>query len=197
MDNNTLPWERGMRPKGSNMNIEAMTQNMLDFKEAMDHAQIPFILIFGTLLGAIREKGFITYDYDADVACYANDHQKMLSVIRELQSKGFYIPDKNEIPLHDHFFIRNKERIDIWWFHKISEDWVYDARVRYASHFFDEPQSIAFLGTKFLAPHNPLEFLDITYGSNWVTPYHITDPRSDYILDRTVPEGRKKSTTPT
>lgn len=193
MGDPVLPWTRGMRPKGSNMDIAAMTKNMLDFKEAMDKANIPFILIFGTLLGAIRDKGLIPYDYDADVACYADDHLKMLSVIRELTKKGFHIPDKNEIPLHDHFFIRDSERLDVWWFDKIDEDWVYDNRVRYASHFFDEPQFIDFLGTKFLAPHNPLDFLDITYGPDWKTPYHINDPRSDYILDCTMPNRRKEN----
>ena len=76
-----LPWERGVRIKGTAMDIDIMTQNMLDFKAAMDEAQIPFILIFGTLLGAIREKNFIAYDSDADVACYADDHKKIKFVV--------------------------------------------------------------------------------------------------------------------
>jgi len=187
-----MPWERGVRVKGKNMNIGVMTSNMLAFKEAMDNADIPFILIFGTLLGAIREKGFITYDSDADVACYAEDHQKIHGVIKELQSKGFYVPEKNECPLHDHFFINSGERIDIWWFSEIDKDWIYDKHIRYAKKFFDSPEEIDFLNTKFLVPHQPLDFLDITYGKDWTTPIHIKDPKSDYILDRTMPGGKKR-----
>ena len=187
-----MPWERGVRVKGGNMNVGAMTSNMLVFKEAMDKAEIPFILIFGTLLGVIREKEFIVYDSDADVACYAKDHQKIHRVIKELESKGFYVPNKNESPLHDHFFIRSGEKIDIWWFDEIDNDWIYDKYVRYAKKFFDTPEEVDFLNTKFLVPNNPKEFLNITYGSTWTTPFHINDSRSNYILDRTMPGGKKR-----
>ena len=180
-----MPWERGVRVKGGSMNTSAMTKNMLDFKQAMDNAQIQFTLIFGTLLGAIREGEFIKYDSDADVACFAEDHKKIKSVVSELQKKGFYVPDKNEIPLHDHFFIRDGERIDIWWFDDIDKDWIYDKHIRYNKLFFDNPAETDFLNTNFLVPNNPKIFLELTYGSDWKTPYHIKDRKSDYILDRT------------
>jgi len=187
-----LPWERGVREKGGNMNIGAMTSNMLVFKEVMDGAGIPFILIFGTLLGAIREKGFIVYDSDVDVACYAQDHKKIINVVKTLESKGFYVPNKNECPLHDHFFVRNGERIDIWWFDEIDDDWVYDKYIRYNKKYFDNPESIEFLGTAFLVPNNPEKFLELTYGEDWKVPKHINDKKSSYIIDRTQPDGKHK-----
>jgi hypothetical protein len=138
-------WERGVRVKGSNMDISIMTKNMLDFKEAMDNAQIPFIFIFGTLLGVIRDKNFISYDNDADVACDAINHRKICQVVNELKEKGFIIPEKNEIPLHDHFFIRDGEKIDIWWFDEIDDYWIYDKHIRYKKSFFQNPKEISFL----------------------------------------------------
>ena len=187
-----LPWEKGVRVKGGNMNVSIMTSNMLDFKEAMDAANIPFILIFGTLLGAIREKGFIIYDSDVDVACYAQDHRKIINVIKTLESKGFYVPNKNECPLHDHFFTRSGERIDIWWFDEIDDDWIYDKYIRYNKKYFDNPKSIDFLDKSFLVPNEPEKFLKLTYGEDWKTPKHINDEKSSYIIDRTQPDGKHK-----
>ena len=67
------------------------------------------------------------------------NHKKICQVVNELKAKGFIIPEKNEIPLHDHFFIRNGEKIDIWWFDEIDDYWIYDKHIRYKKSFFQNP----------------------------------------------------------
>lgn len=41
-------------------------QNLLDFKKVLDSEHLTFCIMHGTLLGAIREKGFIGHDIDID-----------------------------------------------------------------------------------------------------------------------------------
>jgi len=179
-DESILPWERGVR-KGGIMNREVMVKNVLDFKEVLDKYSIPFVFIFGGLLGLIRQGDFIPYDTDLDVACFneftRKDHWKMSKVKKELKEKGFYIADNNECYLHNDFFIRNGEKIEIWWFDKIDDEWIFGNTVRYPAYFFDKTVDIDFLGTKVKVPFNAEEFLERTYGKNWKTP----NPKANYL----------------
>ena len=168
-------------PKGEGrMNLEAMHRNLLDFKGAMDRQNIPFVFIFGTLLGVVRDGDLIKTDTDVDLACFTEDHLKMLPVIEELEIRGFYIPDRNECPLHDHFFMRDDEKIEVWWFDKLDGERIYNYKVRYDSKYFDTLEEIGFLGEKWKIPGSPREFLTITYGENWTVP----DPKGNYILGK-------------
>ena len=165
-----VPWEIGARQKNTSMNKEAMYRNLLDFKEAMDKANIPFIWTFGGLLGLMRDGDLIEWDNDVDFACFASDHVKIKKVIDELKQKNFYIPDKNECPLNDHFFIRDQEKIEVWWYQKINHEWIYDNNIRYNEAFFDNCENIDFLNVTWTVPANPKLFLEITYGNDWKIP---------------------------
>lgn len=173
------PWERGVR-QGGLMNKTIMTANFLEFKASMEKHRISFVFIFGTLLGTMRDKDFISWDTDVDVACFAEDHKKMGLVIEELKTQGFYIPNRNVCPLHDHFFIRAGEKIEIWWFDKIDNEWIYDNNIRYPKRYFDRIETIHFLDTIWRIPSWPEEFLTLTYGKDWRTP----NPQGHYILGR-------------
>lgn len=172
------PWEIGCRQKPSTMNKEAMYDNLLKFKSAMDKAEIPFIMIFGGLLGLIRDNDLISWDNDVDFACFAQDHTKIGKVVEELKNQGFYVPDKNVCPYNDHYFTKNGEKLEIWWFNKIDDEWIYDNHIRYNEKYFDTLEEIDFLDTKWKVPSNPKEFLTITYGNSWQIP----NVNGQYIL---------------
>lgn len=54
---------------------------------AMQTCGVPYSLHYGTLLGAIREKGFIAHDFDIDIALFADEDYS--GVYRILHEKGF------------------------------------------------------------------------------------------------------------
>lgn len=174
-----VPWEEGVR-KGGLMNQDVMKKNMLDFKRVMDKHGIHFALIFGSLLGAIREGKPIDWDSDADVACFEHDHRKIHRVITDLQADGFAVVPKDYCPIHDHFVIRDGEKIDIWWFCDTGTEWFYDKNIRYPKKYFDKLDKMEFLGDTFRIPNNPEEFLTVTYGEDWRTP----NKNKEYIIGR-------------
>jgi len=175
-----VPWERGVR-QGGNMNMKVMSENLLDFKEVLDKYKVTFVTIFGALLGIIREGNFISCDTDVDVACFnelgCHDHWQLKKVKEELIKKGFDVVSSDVCYLHNDFFIRNGEKIEIWWFDRIDEEWIFGDTIRYPAHYFDNLDEINFLGTKFKIPNNVEKFLELTYGRNWRKP----NPKASYL----------------
>lgn len=174
-DNNIVPWEQGVRLVGSeDMNKPVMYQNLIDFKSVLDSYNVSFVFIFGALLGLMREGDLISYDSDVDVACFnefvRKDHWKMKQIKEDLRNKGFRVIDSDVCYLHNDFFIRNGEKIEIWWFDKIDNEWIFGDTVRYPASYFDKLEEINFIGTKFKIPSNPKEFVRLTYGDKWMTP---------------------------
>lgn len=68
---------------------------LMEFDVCMQKHNIPYMLMFGTLLGAVREKGFIKHDVDADVALFHEDRpQNMVEILRR---NGFVLNRSFEI----------------------------------------------------------------------------------------------------
>jgi len=72
---------------------------MLEFKRICDLAKLDYILAYGTLLGALRHKGFIPWDDDVDFAMLRKDYNRFLSVAPTLiDSSRFRIEDIYSMP---------------------------------------------------------------------------------------------------
>lgn len=65
------------------------------FDNSMIENDIPYIVIFGTLLGAIREHGFIGHDCDIDVAIRIEDRTEKLRNV--LKNAGFRLTERYQI----------------------------------------------------------------------------------------------------
>ena len=61
-------------------------QNLLDFKKVLDERNIKFLIMHGTLLGAIREHDFIIHDIDIDTCTLSEE--KLIEAIPALDKVG-------------------------------------------------------------------------------------------------------------
>ena len=69
-----------------------------EFVKICDIYNLEYFLVGGTLIGAVRHKGFIPWDDDIDVAMPRNDYEKFLEIADKELDKKYMIDNKNTNP---------------------------------------------------------------------------------------------------
>ena len=70
--------------------LKELQYNMLlYFKSVCDKYDIKYIIAYGTLLGAVRHKGFIPWDDDIDVALLRKDYDRFVEVMKNEQHEYY------------------------------------------------------------------------------------------------------------
>lgn len=64
-----------------------------EFKRICSKYNLKYFAIAGTLLGAIRHKGFIPWDDDMDVCMFREDYEKFINIARSELNEGFILQD--------------------------------------------------------------------------------------------------------
>ena len=83
--------ERSDLKKGQSI----MTNMFKEFDNICRMNGLKYWCVGGTLIGAVRHKGWIPHDADIDVAMLRPDFEKLKSVIQQTISKDFWFQDKS------------------------------------------------------------------------------------------------------
>ena len=170
-------------------------KDLLRVKKALDEAGIRFFLMFGTLLGAVRDKDLILWDKDIDLGIFYEDSYKLEKAEKILEKHGIFMEGKRrrriDTPI-EKFVLFGKSVWgiefmtmyligDTYW-HIDSSDWRGAKLMPYKREWLDNLEEIDFLGQKFLIPSSPKEVLKSFYGSKWIIPSGET--RTTAVLPR-------------
>lgn len=144
--------------------------NLLDFRRVALKHGLHFWLMFGTLLGSVRERNFIEHDTDTDLAVSVSDQEALIATLSELLANGFDLIRTKE-PDDLVTIMRNDEYIDIGIFRsrrdlKGKRYNIYQNHVEYGEVFRSFIE-IEFLNTKFYIPKNFELLLSRWYGDDW------------------------------
>lgn len=107
-----------------------------NFDKCMNELGVQYTLIFGSLLGAIREKGFIGHDLDIDVAIFYEDRSEFL--ISLLKEYGFklnhrFAIENGELGCEESFLFKETGvSIDIFYIHPAINEYPYVCCWNYA-----------------------------------------------------------------
>ena len=149
------------------IDIEISKENLILFKRTLDLHGINFGIIYGTLLGAIRDNGFIEYDEDVDVFVLDEFRQDFLSILFDLRYSGFEVARYSDDLLS---VIRKDDYIDVYFFKSQNFFWRKCGADRLPAKFFNNLDAVTFLDNVFFAPNNHIKFLKVAYGKDWIIP---------------------------
>ena len=77
---------------------------MLEIKRICEKNNIAYFVFFGSLLGAVRHKGFIPWDYDADIVMLKKDYDRFFEAVKtDMDHEKFYVSvnDEKNITVHN------------------------------------------------------------------------------------------------
>ena len=84
----------------SNVELRDLQLYMLDILKAIDKIckkhDIQYFLAAGSLLGAVRHKGFIPWDDDVDLYMKVDDYFKFIEVCKKELSDEYYLQNRLE-----------------------------------------------------------------------------------------------------
>lgn len=164
------------------MNANDAKRHLLEVKQVFDSLNTKFWLWRGTLLGAVRDKKFIPWDHDVDLAILAKDWNRHLR--KRLEVKGFRCT-KGMYPNWKTWGFRLRKyqvKTDLFLQYYYPPDDVYIQlshkngsmdRFLTMAKLFRKDCFVEFLGQQFYVPDLTEEYLEWIYGKSWRTPLRM------------------------
>ncbi len=172
---------------GKKINREIAKENLEILHSVLEQTTIKYGLIFGTLLGAIREQNFIAHDEDVDIYVLNEDRDNFLRLLYELKNYDFEV-------VRCHYdcisIMRKNEYIDLYFFKTKKKFGIFKVRVltnefECSVNYLENPVRLMFLGMNMPIPNNAEELLVKMYGKDWRVP-KIAFPASGNTIYRKI-----------
>jgi len=152
------------------LKIEECKEILEKVGKILDESNITYFLVYGTCLGAIRDKGFIKDDTDIDIGIYAEDVSKLRNIDFGVPLRWF--ESERKLRVARYLF---KTFLDISPFYKISGDWYFLKEYRdgkflgkkFPAKYFDKLDEIEMYGKKYKVPTDTEDYLTYLYTEKW------------------------------
>ena len=156
--------------------LQVRKKEFLKICKILDKLNIRYFLHTGILLGAIRHKGFIPWDWDVELSVYSDDIVKKINVlIDEINGSGFNIEKYNKelsMPKIDFIGKLPKETTKytiLGWNHDKKKNFFWRKKFKIPEHFIVNMKKIKLFDKYHFAPYPEEKYLEYQYG-NWRKP---------------------------
>jgi len=176
------------------VNAKTLASDLLGCKRAFDNAGVPWIITDGVVLGYARNKSILEWDTDLDFAVFEEiNNRRWKSLYKSFLKEGFRIGSKKS----DFLCGRRSTPFNLWFFHKKGN--VYESfptttpNIKFVEkeEWFDKPNMVDFLGSKYPMPNNTNDYLDYHYGKDWKT--NIIKNHDEWFKNKRGGDGKKES----
>ncbi len=165
----------------TNEELEIRKKEFLKICNLLDKLEINYFLAAGTLLGAIRHKGFIPWDWDVELSVHADEVQiKMDLLIAEIKNSGFtiekYYKELSRLKI-DFIGKLPKETTGYTiqgWNHNKEDKIFWRNKFKIPEHLLSKMTKIKLFDKYHLVPDPPENYLTHQYG-DWKKPLRTSD----------------------
>jgi hypothetical protein len=163
----------------------AITDDLAACKKAFDQAGVPWVIMGGIVLGYARYKEVMAWDTDVDLGVFVElDANKWQQLHTSLCNNGFkFVNNKT-----DFIYCNRKAEFNMWMFHKSGNYYeafpVSTPGIKFVEKaiWYDAPQIVDFLGSKYPMPNNMDDYLVCQYGVDWKT--NVIKDHEQYYIDK-------------
>lgn len=161
----------------SDVELALQNDGLVIIKDILDKAKIIYYLSSGTLLGAVRDKDFIRWDWDVQMYLLMENAYPLRHKISKLLSDGgFNIHKFNDCKDSLKWDLRREGvifELTAWsqqgkWRHRKKRS------MKVPSYLFEGEYNINFKGINYRTLNPPEEYLEFCYG-DWQTPIRTSD----------------------
>jgi lipopolysaccharide cholinephosphotransferase len=168
------------------MDLDIARENLSLFQSIIEKSSVKYGLIFGTLLGAVREQNFIKHDEDIDIYVLLEERDQFLRLLFKFKDLGLQLVRIQSDMLS---LMRQNEYIDVYFFRVKYKLGIWKRRVftneyEYAAEHFEKPIKQMFLGMNIYIPKNSQKLVRKIYGKNWRIPIADSPSRANTIYKR-------------
>ena len=161
--------------------LDVRRKNFLDIVELLNKLEVDFFLTGGVVLGAIREKDLLKWDWDVDIGIVSDEFQsKFQLILDELSKEKFNIISHNKTFHHQKITFFRHDAAEItsftlfgWSYNRFLNSYIRN-NLRIPAKYIRDKKKIAFLGKEMFAPYPPEDYLAHTYG-DWKTPINSSN----------------------
>lgn len=165
----------------SDQELDDQNLGLIEIKKILNDLDIPYLLSSGTLLGAVREKDFIRWDWDVQMYLFMESaYSQRCNILNALRQRQFEITNfiNSDDSLKFDLLKRGaKYELTAWsrtgeWRHRKKR------KLKVPAYLFDKTSEIEFRGEIYTTFQSPEKYLEFCYG-DWRVPIR-TAIKSEY-----------------
>ena len=161
----------------SDSELETQNEGLIIIKKTLEEINVKHYLSSGTLLGAVREKDFIRWDWDVQMYLLMENAYPLRDLIsKSLINKGFHIKKFYNSKDSLKWGLRRKDvKYELTAWYKEGK-WRYrkKKKMRVTAYLFEGEYIINFRGINYPTLNPPEEYLEFCYG-DWKTPIRTSN----------------------